>query len=435
MEQRLRRLLLALHFTADNNFAVFETFKQKVLALLVDFEGDESIQSPENQKLYTDMVLDRLKTGGENAHLAWELLNETIGLQMSPPITLLSLWVKWAMIRNKETRNEHHHKDADRRNKDVEKCKPDSDGDAEPCKACGKPHGGQCRALQYHHPDANYTDTPWAESEAGKLWASHGRTSMVFREHPDGSRLEKSVDKGDGSKKKTFEKGKKQDFKKPHSKSELLFDNLMSVGVRDSDDYTMSCDIYVNNNKLTLNAFFDTGATQSNYVDEKTANWIKAHLDQARLHAQMDALNSAHTCVSCAKTSVLNSVSCIACNNKKYINQEDFIMDIDLTYGNNKTSCSKRKRSSSPKKGSKTKQTKVTTLSTSDDQASSLYSNKRTKVCTAIKGVCTESTGEVTFDFKYLNEKLNKYEEIKAMTAQVLDTRAPSENKSSFKTI
>jgi hypothetical protein len=32
---------------------------------------------------------------------------------------------------------------------------------------------------------------------------------MVFREHPDGSRLEKSVDKGDGSKKKTFEKGKK----------------------------------------------------------------------------------------------------------------------------------------------------------------------------------------------------------------------------------
>eukprot|EP01034_Spumella_vulgaris_P029850 gene29850-36970_t len=236
--ERLRKLVLGLNFSAENNFGAFEKFKVNVLSMLTEFVGDETVNNAENQALYTNMILDKLKTNsGSDGHLAYQLLSETRDTHVGAPISLDALWVKWAIIRNKEVEYSAHHnrwssrrgpentydktrnernknKDAEKRKQDAEKRAPGSSDEV--CKSCGKTHGGECRALKYKHPDANYTDLPWEESDAGKLWASHGQSSMVFRTRANGEKLPRG-DKEDY--KKTNAAGK--DFKKKHTQPKM----------------------------------------------------------------------------------------------------------------------------------------------------------------------------------------------------------------------
>ena len=201
----------------------------------------------------------------------------------------------------------------------------------------------------------------------------------------------------------------------------------------DNKQNTIPCEIVVNNHySFFANALIDTGALQSNYVDLKIAAAIvKAQGAARELEERLMAASSAHTCASCSSNSVLNVVKCIGCRNKKFKNNEDFLVGQPGGTPKNKLlenpgDSLPRKRPRSTETGGKpngTLSTETPPLQSLPSSPTPTSSNGSTRICTAITGVCFESKGTVeNFGFKYLNEEKQLLEQIEALQAKILDT-------------
>ncbi|MDR3539362.1 MAG: hypothetical protein P4L69_00100 [Desulfosporosinus sp.] len=228
--------------------------------------------------------------------------------------------------------------------------RPPGSTDSVQCPKCGiLGHGGDvCQLAGLNHPDLNHEEgVNWRDSKAGKkAWESYGKTNLRKHFRADG------VTPWDGAK-KTPEGGSQGGNKKPryHKKSKSLSVDNIALSCNDSDSTsqddadiayleellatssdskqnTIPCEIVVNNHySFFANALIDTGALQSNYVDLKIAAAIvKAQGAARELEERLMAASSAHTCASCSSNSVLNVVKCIGCHNKKFKNNEDFLI-------------------------------------------------------------------------------------------------------------
>ncbi len=74
--------------------------------------------------------------------------------------------------RKKEKHDKYKQKkkaDKAERTTDYRQQKAAREQDSEQCNHCGKFHPGTC-SFSYNHPDANKSDTAWADSDAGKRW-------------------------------------------------------------------------------------------------------------------------------------------------------------------------------------------------------------------------------------------------------------------------
>ena len=105
---------------------------------------------------------------------------------------------------------------------------------------------------------------------------------------------------------------------------------------------------------------------------------------------------------------------CIACESNAHTNHN--VLPSSTTENSSKTSSKKRKTPSYTQDQVRIKNPPLNAT------PSATTSNAVSKICSGINGLCTQSAGEVTFDFRYLNEKLKTYETIKNIQAKVIDT-------------
>ena len=352
---------------------------------------------------------------------------------------------------------------------------PEPEGSGPQCRKCGvRNHSPKdCKIAASGHPDINTTDNEWRDSAAGlKAWRDYGIRHLKRFKRIDGSAWNDNRDSG--GKPKFLLKGaeKKQDrrnhFNK-QSKSPLVHDSVacMSGGdaSKDADmaylehllainnnsgiqHHTIPCEIVVNNLiSLNANALIDTGALQSNYVDLKTAAAIvKAQMAAQELEERMHVASHVHTYTSCSSGSALSVLECLGCKNKVFKNNEDFLFDqpggIDnttkhkhkhkLRFGQvpGKTlphtmeqetgTVSTEPLSTQPAKANSTS-TDIQSLPATSAKTI-ITTNSNSRICTGVKGMCTDSKGVVNnFGFKYRNEANNTLEILEHLQAKILD--------------
>jgi hypothetical protein len=190
-------------------------------------------------------------------------------------------------------------------------------------------------------------------------------------------------------------------------------------------DCTLSCDVIVNDAKLRVNALIDTGALQSNYVSIKTGEWIKIQQEADKVERSIATAVTQHTCCSEGKNSVLRNVPCVACNNKPYKNNEDFLFDSTNSNSSYSSGKKRKHKTLSHIQGQVgTDESTIPELPPLNAHSLTVDNNttNNTKVCSGIKGLCTQSTGEVTFDFKFKNELNDSYEILRNLQAKLIDT-------------
>jgi hypothetical protein len=308
----------------------------------------------------------------------------------------------------------------------------------EECKVCG---GWNCKKpcpfLEENHPDANCTPLAWRASDAGeKAWAK-GVSHLRVGYRIDGRAWSKTggSPKGGGSSDKKAKKDKSRFYQK--TKGECgdceYLENLNATVVNSADHYTVPCELLLDNKtSLTVNALIDTGALQGNYIDlELAAKLLKAQQELQTAQRNILEFETQHTCTDCSKSSGLRDVTCFPCNNKVFENNEDFLLDQPGGTREDKKVTKRKVSFSTP--GSTDISVPLSTehkLPLSAEQKTSVssppnliagVSQVATRVCSAIKGMCTTSPGQVTVDFKYLNEETNVHEVIEALQARILD--------------
>jgi hypothetical protein len=139
----------------------------------------------------------------------------------------------------------------------------------EPCRVCGRNHAQPCKFLAAGHPDANTSSSSWADSVKGKAWAAIGKSACEFTTRLDGTNFEFNAASGD-------KKGSRpQHGKRPRSGK---YDLLFAMECDDNDCYTVPIALhsaYIDS-KLNCRMLIDTGALQANYVNLRTAAWLRA---------------------------------------------------------------------------------------------------------------------------------------------------------------
>jgi len=153
------------------------------------------------------------------------------------------------------------------------------------CDYCGRNnhHKNEC-SLKDNHPDANKSGR-WIDSDAYKSLQKgtviNGETKffkeLQFGWRLDGTKLDLPRKDG-GGKSSHSHKAKKHKTSKSntcncHNDELYMLDKILD----NNSLHTVSAQIIVNNNKLTVDVLFDTGALQSNYLNEETAGWITKH--------------------------------------------------------------------------------------------------------------------------------------------------------------
>jgi hypothetical protein len=280
------------------------------------------------------------------------------------------------------------------------------------CKACGKTHGGSCRFIQANHFDANTADLPWDDSSKGKAWKAIGKDSCDFKSRIDGTPFEFKIDS---------KKGDKPDrFKRHNTKSK--YDYMFAMEQLSGESYTVTVALNseYTDSKLTCQMLIDTGSLQSNYVNLKTAAWLRATQEAVMVKEDFKRPTVGHT--SCQN-------NCL-CLNKITETVEPLLDFIDTSSAvvvqksivnvkQKPTSKFKRARSVTkvrPNNSAKRRSTR------DDNNTDDFNPNKRSRVCSGISGMCTDSPGEVLFSLTFYNEVTGKKETIPNIVAKILDT-------------
>jgi hypothetical protein len=419
--------------------------------------GKEKSLQKEADKRLVEVVLSKMKKGG-----ASELVDKLKA--KSIPSTIFKLWCKWEKKRNQivehidfqrsnrfavgfvdaalqKNKTSTPRKEGDGRNKGGDKKRPHDDeptgqksvagGNSNasgPCKGCGKsnhPTNG-CRYLKFKHPDANYTDAEWADSAAGAAWREAGFDTLQGFRRLDGTPYQKvaAADGGVPNRKERRAANKHRGNGKSEL-SDLCSDCLVVAAHTNnsvSESATLPCEIVVNDAKLLVHALIDTGALQSNYMSIKTGAWIKIQQEADQVERNIAEAVTHHTCCLGGRNSVLNTVPCIACNNKPYENNEDFLLDV--TNSNSRDSNGKKRKRSTHSHDQVRISESTIPKSTPLNAHLQTPNIKQltTKVCSGINGLCTQSAGEVMFDFKFKNELTDSYEILQNLQAKLIDT-------------
>jgi hypothetical protein len=292
-----------------------------------------------------------------------------------------------------------------------------SDDEQEQCDTCGRVNHDSSNCKLRHHPDANHATEAWADSVKGKAWAAKGKTCCDFNYLLSGKRWGPSSSGKKDKDRKNVKGGKR---------SELMyrFDHLYAF--EHDVEYTLPCHVSLVDSTQSLNArmLIDTGALQSNYVSVKTAAWLQGLEVRKQL---VDRREGAQESCSCDKSSSKNE--CVLCNSdsKKSINQNNsLLLDSSASAVVQSRAIYTTTSSSKARNRLKLNRTKtgksVTALRRKHniDRFLSLVS-KRTKVCSGITGMCTDSPGEVSFILTFFDSAAQCEESI-PVTAKVLDT-------------
>jgi hypothetical protein len=439
-----------LVYSAKNNFqSVTEWFRR-----LNEIMGGYDLDGVDGKEV-VDVCFRKLRTQCQGAHQLYSNLKKKNSQDFD------DLWTAWETERRKiglaqslishyepGPDNQHVYKDSDddgakgsrkerrerakaekKRAKKKRKLNPsdhDRGGDRSTsstvCKVCGKGHSGSRRL--YNHPDSNHTDKAWADSDMGKRWKAKGFDSL------DGTRkLNNDPWKNGSSKQKTpFKQGGRK-----HGKSwaKAKYEYMYAMQYVDDNEYTLPCQIhneYVTS-PLSIRVLIDTGALQSNYINLQTA----ARLQKARAEREMESrrkermeessCTSAETC-SCldVKGSSAGSACCDACvTNNDCSNSNDLVSPVvsfaSLVQNNNTKRLNLKTRNKT-KTGKSITALRRTCLRQKLEKTNN---NKSTTVCSGITGMCTESPGEISFNFTYFDSATNKEETI-PITAKILDT-------------
>ena len=288
------------------------------------------------------------------------------------------------------------------------------------CKVCGRNHSGPCRLS--NHPDANLTDKSWPDSDMGKRWKAKGYDTLHGKRKLNGDPW---VDEGN-KKKTTFRQGGR---KHGESWAKAKYEYMYAMQYVDDDEYTLPCQIhneYVTS-PLSIRVLIDTGALQSNYISLKTA----AHLQKARVQRELESQGKSKTEGSCKSA---ESCSCldvkesagVACCNACVVNNDcsknndlvSPVVSFASLVQNNNTKRLNLKTRSKTKTGKSVTALRRTCLRQKLEKTND---NKSTTVCSGITGMCTESPGELSFNFTYFDSATNKEETI-PITAKILDT-------------
>jgi hypothetical protein len=279
---------------------------------------------------------------------------------------------------------------------------------------CGRYHGGSCKLK--HHPDANNTTDAWTDSAAGKRWAAKGKKCVEFHRLLNGKPWR-------------YAPSGKKDQKKKGNRSELMYRYDHLYAFEHDLEYTLPCRVGLVDSSKSLNArmLIDTGALQSNYVSVKTAAWLQGL--QVRRQLVDSKREEARESCSCTRSS--SNVECDLCNSdsKKSINNNKSLLfesggtAMHLVQGHTTLNTIGSSRLRRRYRISKTKTGKSITALRRSHRRENLLSlvAKRTKVCSGINGMCTESPGEVQFILTYF-DSATQYEESIPVTAKILDT-------------
>ena len=325
------------------------------------------------------------------------------------------------------------------------------------CKHCGRTHGGECRLKLANHPDCNMSNQEWDDSEKGIAWKKQGKDSCAFDSLLDGKPFNCKVEK----------KGvKSSDRFKHNKKNSSKFDYMSALEQLSSECYTVPIAIRsaYSDSKLNCQMLIDTGSLQSNYVNLRTAEWLRATQTAA-----MDSSSIKSPTVGQSVTSCLSNCLCLGgvatCNSLNNTSKTLVLESIDTNSAvvqrsggrtiQKSTSKYKRSRSESrsqrankkprgtasmhshttPKKRTGMqlygKSVQMHTNPTCGNKRSDISNahisdvepnSKRSRVCSGITGLCTDSPGEVTFSLTFYNEKSGMKETIPNMVAKILDT-------------
>jgi hypothetical protein len=155
------------------------------------------------------------------------------------------------------------------------------------CDGCGRDNHLKANCELQTHPDWNKSGR-WEDSEAAKT-LSKGITvngenktfkTLQFSYRLNGSKVDPPINiprKDGGAKQKS--KFKKLRTSKSCISCNTCIDELCMLDntLENDNPHTVISKLIVNENELTINVLFDTGALQNNYINEDTAGWITKH--------------------------------------------------------------------------------------------------------------------------------------------------------------
>ena len=311
--------------------------------------------------------------------------------------------------RRKKRREEKARRNAEQRSEKTRANRDNGDeGDksSTQCKVCGREHGGQCRLAK--HPDANNSDKDWADSEKGKRWKAKGMDVLSSKRllsgdpwtNPDSKKQPHDKKRG-GSK-----------YKSESSWAKAKYDYLYAMQYVDDDEYTLPCHIHneIVNSPLLTRMLIDTGALQSNYVNLQTAAFLRKAQAQSELlegtsDTQGDSCKSAeeYACLNVVRGESVVSVTCNACDacktKESSINSLSSPVVSSAVVQEHNTTSLKLKRKSRKTSSGKS----ITTLRRAHLRRNleNINSNKITRVCSGITGMCTDSPGEINFSLPF----------------------------------
>ncbi len=192
-------------------------------------------------------------------------------------------------------------------------------------------------------------------------------------------------------------------------------ENLSALAASLNSSYTVPCDIYINNQSLTVDVLIDTGALHNNYIDLNTAAWIQARLAELSAEENLDADRIKATIPVITVTDNNNtkaSPCCLNCMHNTNMHNKH-LFPVGVNELSNITQSDQLAPSPKAVKGPNGKRTQ---------NNNSTHNNKVTRVCTGVKGMCSNTLGQVTFDLEIKDPHGSEPTELTAISAQILDT-------------
>ena len=153
----------------------------------------------------------------------------------------------------------------------------------------------------------------------------------------------------------------------------------------------------------------DTGALQDNYVSLKTAQWL-----QATQSAESGQSGVAHPRQPIGRGSG-DSACCLSCNANTQCGDQCSLFKPSVVKGRQK-----EQKSTPRRKVTSVKRLKKSLSNKRDTNKS--VANKRTRVCSGITGMCTDSPGKVQFSLTFFDESTGQRETLQNIEATILDT-------------
>ncbi len=433
-------------FSLDNNFAAFRAYEKKITAVMEEFtynKADLQLIEPQIIK----MIMDKLKalppdSGALRAH---QLLAEG-----HTPKDLWTFFVKWNQVAD-EART--HFENATlwgggskytgkltgqpvREPKSSEQQAAKHQQSAEPskCRACGNPITAKhtvntCRFLLGNHPDANYSKDSWAYSEAGRKFKKAGKKAITWGKRLDGSAWQ--MPEIANKPLKVEGEAKKNKFKRAKGEERLCVTDSVSDDDTIVYDRTIPAELLGNDFRLTVDVLVDTGASQDNYISSATAAMLRAQQAEAELKKSVSVASTMLAAVGrCTGMCHDLHVSCSICKSKQHDNNVNLLNQTKRSVKLRREKL--KQRSIKTLRKNKLKNTEnpapvpdpVRQASEPVPVPENLRPEtviQKRRVCSGFKGMCKESEGKITFDFRFLNERLQQYEVLKNINATVVD--------------